>query len=121
MNKKKILIVDDEEAVRISLARGLQAHGYETVLAANQSEAVHKARHEKPDLIILDVMLGDEDGAEVSNILSEEHKTKDIPIIFLTGLKTHAEEKAEEEEGGRLILAKPISLKHLLEKIEEIL
>jgi CheY-like chemotaxis protein len=76
----------------------------------------------KPDLILLDIMLPEKDGTEVAAELSNDPAVKDIPIVFLTALAQKREvENNEGKIGGRDILAKPISSKELIAKIETVL
>jgi len=121
MEKKKILVVDDEAALRKLLEASLNANGYETFSASNGSEGLQKAREERPDLIILDIMMEGQDGTEVGYILKEDVTTKDIPIIFLTGLKTKEEEQESSEEHEYTVLAKPVNTQELIGHIEKIL
>ena len=92
MDQKKILIVDDENDVLILLKKGLTVKGYFVITATNGEDAIVLARSKHPDLIILDVLMPGMDGPEVDAKLKEDPKTKDIPIMFLTGLYTKKEE-----------------------------
>ena len=84
----KILVVDDEVDVRQILCRRMKAAGYETVEAGNGVAAVDLARSEKPDLILLDIMMPVQDGLVTYGVLREDASTKDIPVIFITGLSS---------------------------------
>jgi len=120
MGKKKILVVDDEEAVRLLLTAELERNGYEVITAADEDGAIQKAQNEKPDLIIMDIMLPGSDGTEVAACLKEGESTADIPVIFLTGLKSE-EDDMHVENSSSMILSKPIRMKYLLARIEELL
>ena len=122
MNKKKILIVDDEKDVLKVLERGLIAEGYSVMTTNNGNDAIILAKSEFPDLVILDILMPNMEGTEVAEILKEDIKTKDIPVIFLTCLL----EKKEEERkghvvGGNIFFAKPYDMEKLLTAIEELL
>ncbi len=122
MDKKKILIVDDEMDTRLVLEKGLTAEGYSVITAHNGNNALSIVRSKYPDLIILDRVLGDMLGEEVAARLRENPKTKDIPIIFLSALFS----KKDEVERGHVfdnekMFAKPYDMKKLLTVTEELL
>jgi len=92
-NKHSILIVDDEKANIIALT-GILSSEYRVLALRDSREAVKVAEDELPDVILLDVLMPEMDGFEVITALKENEKTKDIPVIFITGLdNTEAEEK----------------------------
>lgn len=119
MAKKKILIVDDEKDVLILLEKRLSKAGYEVAQAANGRDALTLAKSEKPDLIVLDVMMPDMGGEEVAANLKNDAGTKDIPVIFLTCLFTKKEEVAKSHQiGDNLFFAKPYNPEELLAEIK---
>ena len=85
---KRILVIEDEPQLAEVLGENLREDGYEVVLAGNGQEGLRKVQLTKPDLIILDVVMPKMDGAETYAHLQDSEKTKHIPVIFLTGLKT---------------------------------
>ncbi len=122
MDKKKILIVDDEMDVRLVLEKSLAAEGYSVITARNGFDALSLAKAECPDLIILDRVLGDMPGEEVAAKLKEDDKTKNIPIIFLSALFS---KKDEIEKGhvfrGYVMFAKPYEKQKLITAIRKLL
>jgi len=92
MQKNKILIVDDDLSIQELLAVNLRSYKYEVVSAVNGKEAIEKLETEKPDLIILDVMMPQMDGWEVCKIIRDHHELKGAKIIMLTA-KTQAKDK----------------------------
>ena len=86
MDRKKILIVDDEKDVCSVLEKGLTSEGYFVLTASNGNDAIVLAKSRHPDLIILDVLMPDMDGGEDARRLKDVTGTKDIPVIFLTGM-----------------------------------
>ncbi|MFH0877137.1 MAG: response regulator [Candidatus Omnitrophota bacterium] len=84
--KKKILVVDDEADIREIVRFYLVEEGYEVVEAANGQEAILKALREKPDLIVLDIMMPGINGFEVAKHLKDDPNTHEIPIIILSVL-----------------------------------
>jgi DNA-binding response OmpR family regulator len=86
MAKEKILVVDDEQDVAKALKVRLKANGYHVVLASDSVQAFIMANKEKPDLIILDIMIPGGGGFVVAERLKQSQATHHIPIIFLTGI-----------------------------------
>ena len=121
MKEKKILIVDNEvEALRV-LERMLSIVGYSVIEATNAKDAIIIAKDMHPDLVILDILLPDMSGGETANILQNDSTTKDIPIIFLTGLLTKEEAKERSAAEGRRFIAKPYKPDELLGEIRKYL
>ena len=121
MDKKKILIVDDEKDAMFVLEQELAGRGYSVISADNGKDALNLAKSEYPDLIILDIWMPSMDGTEVAAWLKEDPKTKDIPVIFLSCLF----QKREGEEQGRVVadkvlIAKPYSVEGLSAQIERL-
>lgn len=121
MTKKKILVVDDEiDLVEIMRLRFEEA-GYEMISAHDGNEALEKARREKPDLIILDLMLPKMDGHKVCGLLKKDLRYTKIPIIILTA-KVHEEDiRLSEEVGADAHFTKPVEYPVFLDKIKGLL
>ena len=118
--KKKILIVDDEPNVLRTLELRLVDAGYAVVKANCGREALSMAAEEKPDLIILDMMMPDLSGARVSEELKNNDCTKDIPVIFLTSLYVRESEvSASHAAGETVFIAKPYEPEVLLDEIKK--
>lgn len=118
---KKILIVDDEPDVASLLNLMLKSKGYETIIAGDGQEALEKARHEKPDLIVLDIMLPRLDGYKVARMLKFDEKFSHIPIIMVTAKIQEKDKKTGLEMGADAYITKPFDTAMLLEKINEVL
>lgn len=108
----KILVVDDDPAVRESLRRSLIFNGYSIVLAADGEEALDKVQSERPDMAILDVMMPKLDGLEVCRELRSQGD--DIPILLLTARDSVSERVAGLDAGADDYLTKPFALEELL-------
>ena len=117
--QKKILIVDDEKDVLEVLERRLSDAGHLVLKAENGKDAIVMAKNQHPDLIMLDIIMPNIDGAEAADILQSDPETKDIPIIFLTCLLTKEEEKGRRTISGRYFIAKPYNPEELLEVVEK--
>ena len=121
MADKKILVVDDEPELVKALDVRLKQEGFDVLTALDGEEGLNKARQEKPDLIILDVMLPKLDGYKVSRLLKFDKDYKHIPVIMLTA-KIEEEDKAlGEETGADEYVTKPFEWEELLKKVKEYL
>ena len=122
--RKKILVVDDEEPVRglcTACIRHALGQEYDVVEAANGVAAIAAAQAERPDLILLDIMMPDMDGFEVCRRLKASPETSGIPVVFLTAL---GEEKNVEQGlalGGDGYVVKPFNAVTLAAQISELL
>ena len=122
MNKKKILLVDDEKDTLLVLEKQLTTAGYAVVTANSGTQALFLARSGQLDLIVLDVQMPDMDGGEVAHRLKENSVTKDIPVVFSTCLLSSSEASREIHKcGGNIMLAKANDTKELISVINKIL
>ena len=120
--KKKILLVDDEEEILGFLSATLKRNNYEVVATSKAVEALELAKEVKPDVIILDVVMPGVDGGELAVSLGNDSKTKDIPIIFATGLVDKKEELSQIKAGKQYeLLVKPVDPKELLATLTRVL
>ena len=119
---KKILVVDDEKA-QLDLAEvTLKELGFDVITASNGKDCLNIAEKEKPDLILLDVVMPELDGGRTADLLLDISETKDIPIIFLTSIVTEEEEvESRGKIGGRTFVAKPFDRERLLAAINKAL
>jgi CheY-like chemotaxis protein len=110
----RILVVDDEKHIRALLRQQLEEVGYSIIEAQNGREAIQLAGVERPDLIILDIMMPGLDGFEVTTILKQNNETADIPIMILSIIE-------DKEKGYRLgvdgYLTKPVDTEQLLSTV----
>lgn len=117
--KKKILIVEDDRALQNALVEILAQEGYETTSAFDGQEGIDKAVREKPDLILLDIILPKKDGYEV---LAEIKKSpqKNTPVLILTNLEEIDNVQKALDLGATTFMVKSdFSLKDVVEKIKE--
>lgn len=117
----KILVVDDYPANVKLLERNLQAAGYETVAANDGQEALEKVQAEKPDLILLDIMMPKIDGFEVCRRLRADEATAVIPIIMVTALKETEDRIRGLEAGADDFISKPFDRGELLARVKSLL
>ena len=117
---KTILIVDDDFEDVLMLEETLRDEGYEVVSLLDSEKAIRKARELRPDLIILDEVMPKMFGSEIGLLLSEDSRTKDIPLLFLTALKT-PEDPLTSNSSGNTVVAKSTNTRELLETIEHMI
>ncbi|OGU54318.1 MAG: DNA-binding response regulator [Ignavibacteria bacterium RBG_13_36_8] len=115
--KEKILLVDDEKDIIEFLQYNLCQEGFEVILAYNGKEALEKIR-QKPDLIILDVLMPQVNGYEVCEKIREKEEYKNIPIIFLTAKSSETDEIHGLNIGADDFIQKPISPKKLVARVK---
>jgi len=121
MARKRILLADDEEDIKTVVTMFLESQGYEVVTAYDGLDTLEKVRSEKPDLILLDIMMPVLDGYEVCKRLKEDEQTAHIPILILSAA-AHAESvKRGLKAGAQDYIIKPFEPEKLHEKIEQVL
>lgn len=120
-NKKHILLVDDDPLVIRMYQNKLTKDGYEVKTASNGEEGLISIMKEKPDLILLDVMMPKMNGVETLKRLKADSKTKNIPVIVLTNLGDNPEDVDAAKELGALdyLVKANITLKTLSERVKE--
>ena len=118
---KKILFVDDEKDVVEVVASRLRASNYNVILAHDGQEALDKAHKEKPDLIILDLMLPKMDGYWVCGLLKADTRYNKIPIIIFTARTQESDKQMGQDVGADAYITKPFEPQELLTKIKELL
>lgn len=116
-----ILIVDDEEDIRLLLKYNLEKEGHIVSCASNGKEAIQMVAHQKPELILLDVMMPIMDGIEVCEELKSDPVNRDIIICFLTARSEDYSQIAGLEAGGDDYVSKPIKPKVLISRIHALL
>lgn len=116
---KKILFVEDESALQKTFGDILKQEGYEMISALDGEEGLRLARTQKPDLILLDLILPKLHGFEVLKALKEDSDTKDIPVIVLTNLEGTGDVEKAIELGATTYLVKAnYTLEEVISKIK---
>jgi two-component system alkaline phosphatase synthesis response regulator PhoP len=121
MYQAKILVVDDEVYILHILDFILGAESYDVVTATNGEQALQKVREEKPDLVILDIMMPKLDGYETCRMIKNDPATKGIPVILLTAKGREVDQKLGREVGANDYMTKPFSPSKLIERVQAIL
>ena len=122
--KKRILLVDDDHDFQEAIACFLEAHGFTVRRAGNGSEGIKLARMERPDLILMDIMMNERtEGFFTIQEIRRDPALKDVPILVLSSFCTRLPDFEIPASGGWLahdvFLPKPVNTAHLLEKIRD--
>lgn len=117
----RILVVDDEKAIRLICRLNLQTAGFDTLEAGDGVTALELARAERPDLVLLDIMLPGVDGWAVAEELAADPKTREIPILFLTARSERKDISRGHELGGVGYVMKPFDPVALTETVSKVL
>ena len=121
--KKNILLVDDDPLVIRMYQNKLTKDGYAVKTASNGEEALIQVMKEKPDLILLDIMMPKMNGVETLKVLKGEEKTRDIPVIILTNLGDNPEDVEASKKLGALdyLVKANITLKTLSKRVKGVI
>ena len=117
MPVRKILIVDDSATNRHFLTEMLSRHGYQCTTASSGAEAIEKAKAQRPDLVLMDVVMPDMDGYQATRTLTRDEQTKNIPVILCTSKSQATDELWGLRQGAKAYVVKPVNEKDLLAKI----
>lgn len=118
---KKILVIDDQPSITKLVSVKLTKEGFEVIEALDGEEGLNKAKEERPDLVILDVMMPKMDGWEVREKLREDRRCRNIPVIMLTAMGHFEEQLKGLEKGIEDYLTKPFSPTALAGLVKEVL
>ena len=117
---RKILIADDEVGIR-ELVRKILSKDYTVLEAQNGEEAVNMAHSQKPDVILMDMMMPQMDGLTACYAIRNNPATKSIPVIMVTAIGFELNIKLSQQMGASGYVTKPFSSQDLLDKIGEVL
>lgn len=119
---KKILFIEDESALQRAATQVLTEEGYHVLSALDGEIGLRLAKEEKPDLVLLDIILPKKDGFEVLSELKLDPKTKNIPVIILTNLEGSTDVEKALELGATTYLVKTnYRLEEVVEKVKQVL
>jgi DNA-binding response OmpR family regulator len=121
MEKDKILIIDDEKEILESLKEGLEANRFEVITAGDAEAGLGKALSEKPNLIVLDIMMPGVDGAKALQRLRAGDTTREIPVLMLTAKGESGSIEQFQTLGATDYFVKPVNLGELVKKIRKYL
>ncbi|MFZ8887193.1 MAG: response regulator [Steroidobacteraceae bacterium] len=114
----RILIVDDSPTEVFQMRKALEAGGFEVDTAADGAEAIRKVQAERPDLILMDIVMPGMDGFRATRQLSKDPDTRAIPIIVITGKEGESDRVWAMRQGAVDVLVKPVSPERLRERAQ---
>jgi len=115
---RKVLIVDDTQADRISLERIVSGAGLQAVLAVSGAQAIEYAKRDKPDLILMDVNMPEIDGFAATRMLKADDATRHIPVVFVSSKNQKADEAWGQILGARGYVTKPYTREQILAQLQ---
>jgi CheY-like chemotaxis protein len=121
MGKPRVLIVDDEPHIVLSLEFLLERAGYETVTAADGDQALAMVRQARPDVVLVDIMMPRRNGYEVCAAIKADPETRAIPVVMLTAKGQQVEVLKGLELGASAYVTKPFGNAEVLEAIRAVL
>ncbi|HSM92242.1 MAG TPA: response regulator [Anaeromyxobacteraceae bacterium] len=119
--RPQIIIVDDDRDTREMLTLALDLEGFEVRTAANGLRLISAMHVDRPDVILLDIMMSWIDGFELCRAIKQNPGFADIPVIFISARKSDEDERAGRAAGAIDYFAKPLDMERLVERIREIL
>lgn len=117
----KVLIVDDEPNIVMSLDFLMRKAKYQVFIARNGTEALELANKEQPDLMLLDIMMPDIDGYEVCKRVKENTSTENCKVIFISAKSKESDIQKGMEMGANLYVTKPFSTRDLMKQVKELM
>ncbi len=122
MATKRVLIIDDEETIQTVVQFGIRMRaGWQVLTASSGMQGIQTAQAERPDVILLDVMMPEMDGIDTFKNLQSHPKTEQIPVIFLTAKAQTVEKRQFNELGVSGVITKPFNSLDLPDQIAKIL
>ncbi len=120
MSSRKVLVVDDDEHILRSLAQYLELEEFSVKTASGGAEALALVESDRPDLVVLDVMMPEMDGFEVLENLRRKPETEKLPVIMLTARDQHGDVLKGYQMGVSSYMVKPFNLDELVEVINQV-
>jgi len=120
MAKKTILVVDDSATDLKNLEQICVDAGYTVITATSGSEAVAKATSEKPDAVLLDVIMSDMNGFQVCRAITSNAATKDIPVVLVSSKGEKTDRIWGEQQGAKAYIVKPFTASQILDELQRL-
>lgn len=121
MAAKKILIVDDSPTSRYFLFKTLTSHGYRCIIAETGEEAIIKSKAEKPDLILMDIIMPGMNGFQATRAITRDEATRHIPVVVCTSKDQETDRLWGMRQGATDYLTKPLDEQDLIDKLKQLL
>jgi DNA-binding response OmpR family regulator len=121
MAHRKVIIVDDDRDTREMLTLALTLEGYDVTEAANGLRLISSLHVDRPDLVILDVMMSWIDGFELCRSIKKNEQFKDIPVLFLSARKSGDDQRRGLNAGACEYFTKPVQVDKLIGRVKELI
>jgi DNA-binding response OmpR family regulator len=120
IEQKKILVVDDDPYILMSLEFLMKKNGYHVLVARNGTEAMEIVKEFIPDIMLLDIMMPDVNGYEICKYIKATKKLNHCKVVFVSAKSTEADIKKGYDLGASLYISKPFSTRNIIKQIQEI-
>lgn len=117
MSVRKVLVVDDSATDLKKLEQIVAAGGYTVITASSGKEALERVKHDRPDAVLLDVIMNDMNGFQVCRALTADANTKNIPIVLVSSKKEKTDQVWGVEQGARAYVTKPFTSEQILDQL----
>ncbi|MDP9387448.1 MAG: response regulator [Actinomycetota bacterium] len=117
----RVLVVDDDPVIQKLLKVNFEMEGYEVILASDGVEGLDRARVERPDAVILDIMMPGMNGLDVARTLKGEPSTASIPVLLLSAKAQEADLRAGDDTGADDYVTKPFDPLDLLQRVRDLI
>ncbi|MBS1734028.1 MAG: response regulator [Bacteroidetes bacterium] len=117
----KILVVDDDPYILMSLEFLMRKNGFDVMVARNGTEALDLVEKQLPDLVLLDIMMPDVDGYEICRYIKKSSRLKNTKVVFVSAKSKESDIQKSYELGASLYITKPFSTRELLKQVKELL
>ena len=118
---QKILVVDDDPYILMSLEFLMKKNGYEVMVARNGNEALELVEKQVPQLVLLDIMMPDVDGYEICRHIKNSKKLKAIKVVFMSAKSREADIQKGYDLGAALYITKPFSTREMMKQINTLM
>jgi len=118
---KKILVVDDDPYILMSLEFLMKKNGFEVMVARNGTEALEIVEKQVPDIVLLDIMMPDVDGYAICKHIKTSKKLKEAKVVFMSAKSKETDIQKGYDLGASLYVTKPFSTRQLLKQVQELI
>jgi len=118
---KKILVVDDDPYILMSLEFLMKKNGFEVMVARNGTEALEIVDKQVPDIVLLDIMMPDVDGYAICKHIKSSKKLKEAKVVFMSAKSKESDIQKGYDLGASLYVTKPFSTRQLLKQVQELI
>ena len=118
---KKILVVDDDPYILMSLEFLMKKNGFEVMVARNGTEALDIVQKQVPDIVLLDIMMPDVDGYAICKHIKSSKKLKEAKVVFMSAKSKETDIRKGYDLGASLYVTKPFSTRQLLKQVQELI